>query len=144
MVNRIISGLFCICIGLLLIAIPHCLFPVCSAELQLAGKDLTVPMKCFWTARAELGAGLVIIASGIMLFLFKNPHTRIGISVATTAVAVLAFAVPTWLIGVCLSETMLCRIGTLPALQLSSGILFLFTLLNALYLYRTNKTNKLR
>ncbi len=139
MTNRIISSLFCVCIGSLLIAIPHLVFPVCSSELHIAGSDMTVPMKCFWTARAELGVGVAVIVSGIMLFLFKCGGIRLGISLVTAALAALGFALPTWLIGVCGSEAMLCRIGALPALQLASGLLFIGMLLNALQLAKAKR-----
>jgi hypothetical protein len=91
-------------------------------------------MVCFWTAQAEAGMGVFIIFGGLLLALSNPTERRFGITLMLAASAVLGASIPTLLVGVCLPEATPCRAGTLPALLLLSGFVFLFSLLNSLYL----------
>ena len=117
--NRIISpGSGIVLIGIIIILIPNYIFPVCPGLLEtVAGKH--VPMKCFWTARAEIGAGALVVLGGCALLLFKDHGARFGVSLMTAFAGALVVAIPTVLIGVCGSPVMPCRSGTLPALVVS-------------------------
>jgi hypothetical protein len=94
-------------------------------------------MKCFWTARAELGIGALIVILGALLIVFKSRQLRIGLSLAAALNGILALLVPTLLIGVCDHASMQCRIGTLPALVILSSFVIAVAALNAIYLFRS-------
>lgn len=113
----VISGVF----GLLIAIVPQFLLPVCSASIETkAGRF--IPMRCFWTARVELAVGALIVLVSILLFLSRNRSTTLYLHIVLTGLGVVALLLPTNLIGVCMSPTMPCRIGTLPALIVLSGL----------------------
>ena len=135
MKNRLLSGLLCVAAGLLLIAVPAYLLPVCEA--------VTPPfMKCFWTMRVEVGLGCALLLLGLMLVLSSNPAVRLGLSLGGVCLAALAVAVPTVLVGVCGMDTMPCRMGTLPALVLTGSALLVGLLLNIAWLLRILKVKR--
>ncbi|WP_010254672.1 DUF4418 family protein [Treponema primitia] len=129
-----ISAVFFIIIGLFIALGPLTLFPVC----KVVG---TMIMKCFWTARAELGIGLVIAILGALNFWFKSPQIRLGLGIGIFLNALLALFIPTVLIGVCDHGRASCRVLALPALTVLSNILLLGAILNGLILVKT-KLNK--
>jgi hypothetical protein len=154
--ERYIQVLVCIAAGLLYIAVPHVLLPVCdyagpaageqappmgymSGAMPLPGHSGPAHMVCYWTARAEAGLGGVFLFSALLLLLSASRERRSGIMLTLAGSAVLGGAIPSLLIGVCRQETMPCRAGTLPALLLLSGFFFLFALLGGLYSGRRRK-----
>lgn len=134
MKNRIIIGIIVMLAGFLYMLIPQFILPVCE---YVSGNG--PPMKCFWSARTELGLGAAVIFGGLLLLLLGNTAARLGISLMLLAVAILGAAIPTVIIGVCRSDYMPCRAGTLPALMILSGLLVIFLLFNILYLAKANK-----
>jgi hypothetical protein len=87
-------------------------------------------MVCFWTARAEMGIGLLTVF-GALLLLTGSDERRLGITLMLAGTAVVGALIPYALIGVCERETMPCRAGTLPGLLLLSGLFLGCTLLQA-------------
>jgi hypothetical protein len=152
-----LSALICVLAGILYIAVPYRIFPVCGyagiaspAEKELAasapaaghGQIALSPrhpgaefsgrtrMVCFWTARAETGPGILMIFGGLLLLFARSRERRLGVTLMLAGTAVFGAAIPYGLIGVCGGEAMPCRAGTLPALLLLSGFFLLFALLN--------------
>jgi hypothetical protein len=153
--NRLLSAVLVAAAGVLLIIIPQFIFPVC--ETPFAGKaelgahsalgrgDFAEPvpgphaplhMACFYTAKAEAGLGAAVILTGLLLLVFNSSERRLGVSLSLAPLAALAGATPWFLIGVCPSDMMLCRSGTLPALLLLSAALLAYALLNSWYLHK--------
>lgn len=97
-------------------------------------------MACHWTAQAEIGVGAVVILLGGLLLFASSAAVRIGLSLALACVALLVAAIPGFLIGVCQNPLMGCRMGTLPALLLLAGGLFVLAIINAFYLNKSVKT----
>ncbi len=61
-------------VGVLIILTPVIL-PVCEGLLELTnGKQ--VPMRCFWTARAEMIIGGLIAITGLMIAFLKSAEAR--------------------------------------------------------------------
>ena len=113
----VVSGVF----GLLIAIVPQFLLPVCSASIETkAGRF--IPMRCFWTARVELAVGALIILVSILLFFSRNKSATLYLQIVLTGLGVVALLLPTNLIGVCMSPTMPCRVGTLPGLIVLSGL----------------------
>ena len=112
-------------LGTLVVLTPYSVFPICQAAVSTASGG-TVPMKCFWSARATLGNGGLIIAAGLLLFFAKHSGVRLGIALMLLPVGLLTILTPSVLIGVCAAETMPCHMGTLPALSLL-GLLVMLT-----------------
>lgn len=146
MKNRIVSSVLFIFIGALLILFPLYILPVCplpdaqtipATTMAGDGHMHSTPgkiMKCFWTARAEIGIGSLVIAIGALVLFSRSLFVRMGLSMALACTAVLAAAIPTILIGVCGNEMMRCNMGAKPALILLAIVLVIAAISNVLYL----------
>lgn len=128
MKNRIIFAAAFILLGLLVILAPTVLFPVCESEMKMA---------CFFTKKAEIGAGLVITALGVIYFFLKNKDIRLGISIAQFLNAGLVLAFPAKLTGLCKMSDMACRVKTYPALIVLSVLLALTAAANIVFLIKS-------
>ena len=108
-----------------------------SAENAAAGSGTV--MKCFWTARAELGIGILIAVLGILLIAFRSAQVRLGLSISLALNGILALLIPNVLIGVCSDAHSTCRMLTLPALTILSGVAIAAAAANAAYLFRSDR-----
>ncbi|MFV0412881.1 MAG: DUF4418 family protein, partial [Oscillospiraceae bacterium] len=135
MKNRLLPGIAVAVLGLLIALVPVCIFPTCIKTIETAAGG-TTPMKCFWSGRAEIGIGLLILCGGVLLSLSKSSFTRQGISIMTALTGVLGILIPTLLIGGCEMATMACRIATFPALIVANALTIAVCSANSLYLWR--------
>lgn len=160
MKNRIVSSVLFMLFGALLILFPLYILPVCPLpDVQAMPATTAMPadamhaapmdghmhntsgkiMKCFWTSRAEIGIGSLVIAIGLLVLVSRSLFVRIGLSMAIACTAVLAAAIPTILIGVCGNEMMRCNMGAKPALVLLSLVLAIVAIINVWYLNKQIK-----
>jgi hypothetical protein len=114
-------GLFILALALVIGIVP--IFTECQTVMKLAN-GMTTPMKCHWTAIAELAMAVPLAALGGLLFFSKRKETRRSLSVMGAILGVFVILFPTTLIGVCASDMMACRNLMLPTLVLS-GILLM-------------------
>jgi preprotein translocase subunit SecY len=128
MKNRLLTGIITIIIGLVTAIGPLTIFSVCGPMENGSF------MKCHWTARAELGIGILIVLLGVALVFLTAKQIRIGISTGIALFAILEILIPNKLIGVCGGEHMQCHALTLPTLTLLGVGTFLVAILNAFYL----------
>ncbi|HSJ53696.1 MAG TPA: DUF4418 family protein [Anaerolineae bacterium] len=97
-------------------------------DCESAGRMLTledgrqVSMKCHWTARAELGLALPLLAVGAMMPFSKNKGSRRILGIAGAALGIVTILLPTELIGVCMSPEMPCVSTMKPALLLMGAL----------------------
>jgi len=127
-------GVLMIVLALVIAIVP--LFTDCLAN----GRALTtadgrsVPMKCHWTALAEIGLALPLVLVGVFNFTSKRKETFRSLNLVSLALGALVIAFPTFLIGVCANASMPCNMIEKPLLILS-GILVmgasLFTLVTS-------------
>jgi hypothetical protein len=136
MKNRIFVGCIIIAAGILISLTPVVIFPVCSNFIRTMGGGGGVPMKCFWSGRAEIGVGILISMGGLFLLLCAPVSARIGISLMLALTAIFSIAIPTVLIGGCEMPSMPCRIATFPALILLGVFVCGVSLGNAFYLWK--------
>src|SRR5512143_2257450 len=100
------------------------LFTDCLAN----GRSLTtadgrsVPMKCHWTAIAEIGLAVPLLLIGVFNLTSKRKETFSTLNVIGVALGALVVLFPTVLIGVCANAMMPCNMIEKPTLMLS-GIL---------------------
>jgi len=100
----------------------------------------TVPMKCHWTAVAELILAVPLAAIGGMLFFSKRRETRLALSGLGALIGVFVVLIPTTLIGVCASNMMLCNNLMMPTLVLTGILVVAAGLVNGFLAYRSNET----
>jgi len=131
-----IAGVLIIILALVIGILPQ--FTDCQSQ----GKELTlttgktVPMKCHWTAIAEIGMAVPLIAQGIMLFLSKRKETRLALSVTNIILGIFVVLFPTWLIGVCANNMMLCNNLMKPTLILCGALVIVIGLITFIMAYR--------
>lgn len=77
-----------------------------------------IPMKCHWTARAEIAIAVPLAVVGGMLLFTKGKETRRALSIAGITLGVFTILLPTTLIGVCGSPDMICNSTMRPLLIL--------------------------
>lgn len=131
MKRRIFNALPFIVLGLVIAIGPQLLFQVCAKGEKV--------MKCFWTARVELGIGGLITALGLLLLVIRSKSIRLGLVIGLFLVSVLSVLVPTVLIGVCGMETMQCRVHTLPSLVVAGILAALISIIYGFILARDIK-----
>ena len=121
---------------IVLLAIAIAIVPVfnnCSSD----GKFLTlangnqVPMKCFWTALAEIAMGIPLVAVGGLLAFSRRKETRRSLTILGAILGVFVILLPTILIGVCAMPNASCNKILLPAM-LFAGILVIVASLGSL------------
>lgn len=170
MKNRLITGILFIILGGLIAFGPLTIFPVCGAnggssshaahasmkmdEHQAATRVENVndgnhtaastPMKDHWTARAELGIGILIALLAILLIVFSSKHIRLGISLSLALSGILAALIPTVLIGVCDNAHASCRLLTLPSLIILAAIVVLLSIVNTIFLYKSSDEGRFK
>ena len=91
------------------------------APLALANGG-TVPMKCHWTAQASLVAAVPLLFVGGVTVFSKRKETRRALAGIGMLLGAAMISLPTWLIGVCAKQDMLCNSVMRPTLILTGGI----------------------
>ena len=135
MKNRVITGLFFLVTGLLISLGPTYLFKVCEA----IGDDF---MKCHWTARAEIGIGLLLAVFGVISIAVSSVHIRLGLHLGAGLTAILAASVPTVLIGVCAMPGMNCHAIAAPSILVISLLVVVTSILSSFYLIRQSRSSE--
>jgi hypothetical protein len=79
-------------------------------------------MKCFWSARAEIVAGVPLVALGALLFFARRKETIRVIGILTALIGVLTLLIPTSFIGTCVNPAMVCNTEMKPTLFVAGGI----------------------
>lgn len=115
-------------LGFLLAVGPWHIFKVCGST-----------MKCFWTGRAELGIGILVIILGILNMTVSSIQVRLGLNLALTFVGIQAALIPTWQIGVCSMPNMSCHAVAAPSILFISILITLLALGNVVYLFNLGK-----
>jgi len=96
-----------------------------SGAMDSGGGVKTVPyrmMKCFWSARAEIIAGVPLIALGVLLFFARRKETIRVIGVLSVIIGVLTILIPTTLVGTCANSAMVCNTEMKPSLFVTGGL----------------------
>lgn len=117
-----ILGAILIIVGFVTILIPS--YYTCAAEgkaIQLPGGK-TIPMKCLWTARAEMGMGAMVLLVGFLLIISRNLESRKFLSLCAFGLGILIILFPTTLVGVCANPEMPCISIMKPVLFLTGFI----------------------
>jgi hypothetical protein len=128
MKKRIIGIVFTV-LGLLIALGPQFLFKVCGPKGDMI-------MKCYWSARAEIGVGAVISALGIALIVITCLKIRIGLVIGIILSGVNALLIPHALIGGCAMDSMPCRKIAFPAITVISILLLVGAGIYTAYLAR--------
>ena len=131
------SGIVTTVLGLLIVITPIIL-PVCTGLLELAnGKQ--VPMRCHWTARAEMLLGVLVMIVGLMIAFLKSQDERRRLHHQVAILGAATILTPLFIIPTCMNPDMACNVATKPALIILGGIVLLVGLAGS----RTTRTPSL-
>lgn len=93
-----------------------------QGHLVTLANGTTQPMKCHWTARAEIGVGLPLLGVGAVLAASRRKGTAISISILGVVLGAVAIALPAGLIGTCAAATHICNTAMKPALTILGSL----------------------
>ena len=113
--NRVL-GITLVVFALAIAVVPH--FTDCFSQgslLTLANGN-TQPMKCHWSAQAEIAVGAPLVAVGAILPFSRRKGMTSSLAVLGIVLGAVALALPYSLIGTCSMPTMLCNTAMKPAL----------------------------
>jgi hypothetical protein len=99
-------------------------FTNCSAQgraIELPG-GRTMPMKCHWTAMAAPAVAVPLLIVGGLMFFSRRRETLLALCLLGAVLGVFAMLLPTYLIGVCASDEMLCNIELKPTMVFSGTV----------------------
>ena len=94
-------------------------------SMDTTAAEASVPyrmMKCFWSARAEIIAGVPLFALGVLLLFARRRETVRVIGVVAVLIGVLTILIPTTLVGTCMNPDMVCNTQMRPTLFICGGI----------------------
>jgi hypothetical protein len=113
-----IPAIILIVLGILLVVSPWTIAPVCEVNgmyAQLANGK-TLPMPCGWTARAEVGMGVLTILAGLLLTFSQSAETKRMIGLFSVALGVLTILFPLYITKMCALADHPCNLLTKPVL----------------------------
>ena len=116
------TGFLTIAVALVLSIVPQ--FTDCQSQgraITLAN-GTTIPMKCHWSAQAELVAAVPIGLIGLLMVVSTQKESGRILSILGTALGILAILIPTALIGVCAGMGMSCNMIMRPVLILGGAL----------------------
>lgn len=123
------SGIIVAVLGLLIVITPMVL-PVCEGLLELVnGKQ--VPMRCHWTARAEMIFGVLLVALGLMITFLKEAGERQRLHHQVALLGLVTVLTPLFIIPTCMNPEMSCNVGTKPALIILGALVLITGLLGS-------------
>jgi hypothetical protein len=114
-------------------------FTDCAGLLNLAN-GMTAPMRCHWTAVAEIALAVPLGAIGAMMFFSKTRENGRSLSILAGILGVFVALIPTTLIGVCKSNMMACRNLMLPALVISGVLIVVASVIFFTSTFRKTET----
>ena len=82
----------------------------------------TIPMKCHWTGRAALAMAFPLAPVGVMMAVGRRKETQRALSIVAAVSGIMVILLPTYLIGVCASEDMICNMIEQPMLILAGAL----------------------
>lgn len=100
-----------------------------TAGVGTAATAKPAPMRCYWTARAELGVALPLLAAGVPLFFARRKETRRALALLVAVLGLVAMLLPTVLIGVCDQSSAVCNTAMRPSLLAAGGLTVAFGLI---------------
>ena len=136
----IIFAAVTVVLGILIAVAPQTFASVCKVTKK--------PMKCFWTARAEIFLGISIAVFAVLQIIFalkeSNIQANLALTFAIITNAIGVILVPSALIGVCAKPMMHCHSVTKPFLIVAAILIILAVALQTALalLQRSKKTGE--
>jgi len=123
--KSIYAAVLLVVLGFFIAVSPWTTAPVCGSFAILANGK-TLPMPCGWTAREEIGIGVLLVLAGLLLYFAKSAEARKVAGIFGVALGVLTVLFPRYITKMCSLPGHLCNLLTKPSSSLpeSSSSLF--------------------
>jgi hypothetical protein len=131
-----VMGIVLIVVALVIAVVPQ--FTDCYSQghqIELPNGKLT-PMKCHWSAIGEIGIAVPLLAVGVIMLISKRKETLFALSIIGLILGALIVLIPTQMIGVCATPTMICVTTMKPILLISGVVAIIASLISILYAAR--------
>jgi hypothetical protein len=117
-----IPGIMLIILALTIAIVPQ--FTDCEARGRsiVLPNGAMIPMRCHWTARAEIATAVPLVAVGGMIAATGRQRTIRALAAVGMLLGTMSLLLPASLIGVCPNPDMLCNMVMRPALMFA-GVL---------------------
>jgi hypothetical protein len=96
-----------------------------------------VPMKCYWTAMAEVALAAPLLGLGALLTFSKRKETTRSLALLGTALGAFVVLLPTALIGVCGMLGASCNLIMRPSLIFAGALVMGISLISLVFAPRT-------
>lgn len=129
------TGVILMVLGLAVAIVPQ--FFTCQYHgfaIHCTQPELTIPMKCLWTAHAMIPLGILLVLNGGGIFLGKERETRRILSISGIIIGIFVGLLVVGkgpggpLIGICMNPDMPCVVIMQPACFLMSGIIIVVSI----------------
>ncbi len=128
-----IPAVLIVVLAILIGVVPHfnnCYFD--GKTLALANGKV-VPMKCYWSAQAEIAVAVPLLGVGVLMFLSRRRETLRALAALGALLGAFALLIPAALIGACSMGGASCNLVMKPAMALA-GIVAIAASLGGLLL----------
>ena len=122
---KLVLGVLIAILAIVVIVIPY--FNTCeyAGKLIELPSGMTMPMKCSYSAEAEIGIGIPLFVVGILMIISRRKETMMALSLLGAVHGIVVILIPTVLIGVC-SSLMPCNTFMQPFL-IAAGSMIIVT-----------------
>ena len=83
---------------------------------------MTIPMRCHWTGQAEMASAGPLLVLGALMLTNQRKESLRGLMILGIVLGIFVVLLPTYLIGVCSNEDMICNILMKPTLIFSGTV----------------------
>ena len=134
-----VLAIILVLLAVVLIILPGYTDCLSQGQSITLANETQIPMKCHWTARAEIAIGIPVLPLGIALFFSRQKSVRRLIGILTLVMGAVGALLPTVLIGVCKTAGMSCNTVMSPSILLTCiGVVLVGILVFFLSLERKN------
>jgi hypothetical protein len=110
-------GIALVVVAIALAVVPHYTDCLSQGHTLALANGSTQPMKCHWTAQAEIAAGVPLVGVGILLASSRRKGIMVGASILGVLLGAMAVALPDNLIGTCGMATHICNTAMKPSIN---------------------------
>jgi hypothetical protein len=110
------AGILLLILALVIGIVPVLTDCLAHGRSMTTADGMSAPMKCHWTAVAEIGAALPLGLAGVLLAASRRKETRGMLSLLVVGTATVVILFPTVLIGTCANSMMPCNLVEKPLL----------------------------
>ena len=119
--NKIL-GVVVIALALAIAITPQFLNCEAHGHTLTLANGATTPMRCYWSARAEIATGAPLIGIGVMMLFVRRKESLGYLGALGTILSIFVLLIPTVLIGTCRSM-MVCNTVMKPSLMLFGSLI---------------------